>query len=232
MSVSPPWTEAKLATDEVSKKALLTFLHENANNEFLLAHRLKGKIVNLAKTFKKEPLVEFYNELFATQSFRQPDEVPINEYTPGNTDQEGTTTAETSVSDAPEGPPKYKKVVIKKGNKTSIPKKGDTVSCWYTGKLENGKQFDSNIPKGRKKGVALKFKGKSYNDTHQVMVDHDAGVGKVIRGWDEALLTMSVGEKAELTIEPEWAYGKKGMPEAGIPPNSKLIFEVELASIE
>ena len=50
----------------------------------------------------------------------------------------------------------------------------------------------------------------------------------VIRGWDEALLTMCYGEKAEITIEPDWAYGRKGNPDAGIPPWSKLVFEVEL----
>ena len=43
------------------------------------------------------------------------------------------------------------------------------------------------------------------------------GIGKVIRGWDEALLTMSKGEKARLEIEPEWAYGKKGQPDAKYP---------------
>jgi len=53
------------------------------------------------------------------------------------------------------------------------------------------------------------------------------GVGKVIRGWDEALLTMSAGEKAEITIQPEWAYGKKGV-EGKVPPNAVLIFDVEL----
>lgn len=50
--------------------------------------------------------------------------------------------------------------------------------------------------------------------------------------WDEALLTMSKGEKAQLEIEPEWAYGKKGQPDAKIPPNAKLFFEVELVDIE
>jgi len=43
-----------------------------------------------------------------------------------------------------------------------------------------------------------------------------------------ALLTMCYGEKAEITIDPDWAYGKKGMPDAGIQPNTTLIFEVEL----
>ncbi|EDM03484.1 FK506 binding protein 3 (predicted), isoform CRA_a [Rattus norvegicus] len=43
---------------------------------------------------------------------------------------------------------------------------------------------------------------------------------------------MSKGEKARLEIEPEWAYGKKGQPDAKIPPNTKLIFEVELVDID
>ena len=54
---------------------------------------------------------------------------------------------------------------------------------------------------------------------------------KLIRGWDEALLTMSVGEKATVTIEPEWAYGAKGLKEGGIGPNETLIFEIELLKI-
>jgi len=114
--------------------------------------------------------------------------------------------------------PHYKKNIIKAGDKTNFPKKGDTISCRYKGTLEDGKIFDQNVEPVKKKLLPpLKFK---------------VGVGKVIRGWDEALTTMSVGEKARLTIESDWAYGKKGMPDAGIPPNSTLIFEVELLSID
>lgn len=47
-----------------------------------------------------------------------------------------------------QGPPKYTKSVLKKGDKTNFPKKGDTVSCWYTGSLEDGTVFDTNIPTG------------------------------------------------------------------------------------
>jgi len=57
------------------------------------------------------------------------------------------------------------------------------------------------------------------------------GNGVVIRGWDEGLMTMSVGEVAKLTIQSSWAYGPKGKPEAGIPPNATLIFDVELVKI-
>ena len=58
------------------------------------------------------------------------------------------------------------------------------------------------------------------------------GVGKVNRRWDGALLTMNKEEKARLEIEPEWAYRKKRQPDARIPPNSKLTFEVELVDID
>lgn len=54
---------------------------------------------------------------------------------------------------------------------------------------------------------------------------------KLIKGWDEGILTMSVGEKALFIIEPEWAYGKKGKPEAKIPPDATLVFEIELLKI-
>ena len=108
---------------------------------------------------------------------------------------------------------------LKRGTKLTPPK-GDVVHCWYTGALPDGTGFDTNIQRSSKKknnAKPLSFK---------------VGIGKVIRGWDEALLTMSKGEKARLEIEPEWAYGKKGQPDAKIPPNAKLIFEVELVVID
>ena len=54
---------------------------------------------------------------------------------------------------------------------------------------------------------------------------------QVIRGWDEAVRDMATGERATVTIEPAWAYGKKGVPEAGIPPDARLIFDMELVTI-
>ncbi|KAF9152441.1 FK506-binding protein 2B, partial [Mortierella sp. AD010] len=82
----------------------------------------------------------------------------------------------------------------------------------------DGTIFDTN-DNTKKKSNPLRFK---------------VGVGRVIAGWDEAMLTMSRGEKAKITIEPEHAYGKKGVPDAKvpIPPNARLIFDVELVSLD
>ena len=85
----------------------------------------------------------------------------------------------------------------------------------YTGKLTNGKVFDSNQSGSKKKKQPLKFKGELPCTSASCYISFIVGVGRVIRGWDEGLMTMTKGEKATLTIEPEWAYGRKGMPEVG-----------------
>ena len=89
---------------------------------------------------------------------------------------------------------------------------GKTVSVHYTGKLTNGKVFDSSYTRGEP--IAFKL-----------------GVGQVIKGWDEGIALMKVGGKATLTIPPELGYGARG---AGgvIPPNATLIFDVELVSVK
>ena len=89
--------------------------------------------------------------------------------------------------------------------------KGDTVQVHYTGKLTNGTVFDSSVSRGK----PLEFQ---------------VGVGRVIKGWDEGIPQLRVGEKAVLTCPPDYAYGAAG---AGgvIPPNATLIFEVELCGV-
>ena len=97
-------------------------------------------------------------------------------------------------------------IVHKEGNGEK-PNSGQTVNVHYTGLLETGSKFDSSHDRGKPISFAL-------------------GQGKVIKGWDEAIALMSKGEKRTLIIPPELAYGERGQPQ--IPPNSILIFEVEL----
>lgn len=92
---------------------------------------------------------------------------------------------------------------------------GDVISVNYTGSLEDGTVFDSNVDP--------KFK-------HVEPFTLTIGVGQVIKGWDEGVLGMKAGEKRKLEIAPEFAYGENGVGGV-IPPNSTLIFEVELVSI-
>ncbi|XP_030418643.1 peptidyl-prolyl cis-trans isomerase FKBP3 [Gopherus flavomarginatus] len=222
-AAAPPrqWSAEELRSEALPKKDLIKFLQEHAAQAFLAEHKLLGQIKNVAKTATKDQLVTAYNQLFETQRFKgtesaekvteQVKNIKIDE------DKAKETKPEETVD---EGPPKYTKSILKKGDKTNFPKKGDVVHCWYTGKLQDGTVFDTNIQTSSKKKKGAK------------PLSFKVGVGKVIRGWDEALLTMSKGEKAHLEIEPEWAYGKKGQPDAKIPPNAKLFFEVELVDID
>lgn len=102
--------------------------------------------------------------------------------------------------------------VLKEGNGQK-PEKGSIVTVHYTGKLTNGKKFDSS---------------RDRNEPFQFVL----GVGQVIRGWDEGVAQMSVGERAELTCSPDYAYGNRSVGGGLIPANSTLIFDVELISFE
>ena len=79
------------------------------------------------------------------------------------------------------------------------------------GTLKDGKKFDSSYDRGKPFVTPI-------------------GVGRVIRGWDEGVPQLSLGEKAKLIISYDYAYGEKGYPGA-IPPKADLIFEVELLKI-
>lgn len=89
---------------------------------------------------------------------------------------------------------------------------GDTVAVHYTGQLPDGTVFDSFIPR------------------NQPFV-FTVGGGQVIQGWDEGLVGMKEGGKRRLLIPASMGYGPNGIP-GKIPPNSPLIFEVELINIQ
>jgi len=98
-----------------------------------------------------------------------------------------------------------------------IPRPGQTVKIEYTGWLRDPSQADN--------------KGKQF-DSSDGRGDFETkiGVGVVIKGWDEAVTQMRVGEKARLNISSDYAYGDHGFT-GHIPPNSALIFEVYLKGI-
>lgn len=94
----------------------------------------------------------------------------------------------------------------------ATPQRGQTVTVHYTGTLENGKKFDSSLDRG-------------------TPADFRIGVGAVIKGWDEGLMTMKVGGKRRLVIPSNLGYGSAGRP-PDIPGNSTLIFDVELLGVK
>lgn len=100
---------------------------------------------------------------------------------------------------------------LKQGTGTS-PTAGKQVKVHYTGTLENGTKFDSSLDRGEPFIFTI-------------------GVGQVIPGWDEGVMSMKVGGKRKLIVPPQLGYGAHG---AGgvIPPNATLIFEVELLDVQ
>ncbi|MFZ3057137.1 MAG: FKBP-type peptidyl-prolyl cis-trans isomerase [Smithella sp.] len=97
-------------------------------------------------------------------------------------------------------------IILKEGN-GATPTSGALIEAHYTGRLLDGTKFDSSVDQGKPFLFVV-------------------GKGDVIKGWDEAFLSMKKGEKRILIIPPGLAYGDKGM--RTIPPNETLIFEVEL----
>jgi FKBP-type peptidyl-prolyl cis-trans isomerase len=105
--------------------------------------------------------------------------------------------------------------VTKKEGTGAVAQSGNTVEMNYTGRLENGQVFDSNTDPAFHHVEPFQFV---------------LGAGQVIKGWDQGIVGMKVGEKRTLTIPSSLAYGHQGIPGA-IPPDATLIFDVELTKI-
>jgi FKBP-type peptidyl-prolyl cis-trans isomerase len=93
----------------------------------------------------------------------------------------------------------------------AVAETGDRLTVHYVGTLPSGKVFDSSVDRG----VPFTF---------------NLGEGRVIRGWEEGMVGMKVGGVRKLYIAPDYGYGINGV--GTIPPNSTLIFEVELLNVE
>lgn len=102
-------------------------------------------------------------------------------------------------------------VISKPDECESKSKNGDILSMHYTGTLVDGTKFDSSLDR---------------NQPFQFQL----GAGQVIKGWDQGLLDMCIGEKRKLTIPPQLGYGDKGAGKV-IPGGATLIFEVELMGV-
>lgn len=122
-----------------------------------------------------------------------------------NTNQEQTAVSDTTQEQSN----------TSQNNMEKVAKNGDVLVMNYTGRLTSGTVFDSNVDP--KFGHVEPFK-------------FTLGAGQVIKGWDEGLVGMKVGEKKTLTITPDKGYGAQAV--GPIPANSTLVFDVEVVGIE
>jgi len=109
------------------------------------------------------------------------------------------------------GNQKVMKLILTEGTAETVIPKGVKCKIHYTGTLLDGTKFDSSVDRG---------------DPFETEI----GIGRVIKGWDAVVPTMKINEKASVLIQADYAYGEHGSPPT-IPPNSPLIFEIELLEV-
>ena len=109
----------------------------------------------------------------------------------------------------------FEKTIIKDGTGPT-PTKGKKVTVHCTGL-------------GKNRDLTAKF--WSTKDPGQQPFSFVIGQGKVIKGWDEGVMTMKKGEVASIKCSPDYAYGSGGFPDWGIMPNSELVFEIEVLEV-
>jgi FKBP-type peptidyl-prolyl cis-trans isomerase len=111
-------------------------------------------------------------------------------------------------------------IETKKLSDALVAQNDDVVWVNYTGRFQSdGKKFDSSYDR------------KDQETGRPTPLSFVLGKGRVIKGWHEGIAGMKVGEKRQLIIPPALAYGERGSEGGEIPPNSTLVFDIELVGI-
>ena len=183
---------------------------------FLIVAQMSGYVPTAVASEVNNPLTDAALEIVSAKSFTEDSllvadaKLPQVPATIAGNNMTGNTEKTENIEKILTTDSGLKYVELKQGD-GATPKTGQTVVVHYTGTLEDGTKFDSS----RDRNSPFQFK---------------IGVGQVIKGWDEGVGTMKVGDRRKLIIPPELGYGARG---AGgvIPPNATLIFDVELLKI-
>lgn len=166
----------------------------------------------------KYALVTVLLALFVVACGKKDDESAAPATTPMQSEEDQVTSSNTDAVETIAIAPGLSGTIMRRGHGRAA-EAGDVVDVHYTGWLydesaadKRGEKFDSSVDRGEKFQFPL-------------------GAGRVIKGWDQGVEGMLIGELRELTIAPEMGYGERG---AGgvIPPGATLVFEVELFALQ